>query len=366
VEAIDRDDCAVDVTAGVVDGEGEEDVARRERERWILEGAVLDARADAERRKRLRPVRPFHPARHRHGPGGLDLREVVRVDRRHEREDVAERRARRLEGEIERDVRRACRDRPGEGERERVDAERVAGEGEALRLHVGVDVGVELETRLAQVRHAGELYGDGVCRRVRREHEAILAEVAAKRFIEADDARAQMRLPVVEAEARIGDLQVAQRDGDRAPGVLRGLGRAHDVPVRSAIGEHPEARGGPIEHDVAHDDPLATHHVAHDAAEVEHEARVRHREQRVAREGCIAHDREPLDAERRTGKVADEAQPDAAPRYARVDGLVDLGLQARHNAAAKEERQGDDRREQDGGDSAEADGELAESHDQVS
>jgi hypothetical protein len=145
VEALEVDDRVVGVTAGVVDGELESDVRHPERQIRIFERSILDARAHGERREVLRPIRAADLSGHGDRSRRPELVEIVRVDRRDERQDRGELRVRRGKSDVEPEQRIAGGYRAATVEEEPVQSERVVAEPEAVRAEIGVYVRGEVE-----------------------------------------------------------------------------------------------------------------------------------------------------------------------------------------------------------------------------
>ena len=124
----------------------------------------------------------------------------------------------------------------------------------------------------------------------------------------------------------------------------RSLFRPNDVPIRGSVRERSESHDWLFKRELANDDRAIAPQVAHDAHDVERQASLSHRQQRIAIERLDADNRDSVDREADVWEVADEAQANAVPTHARVDGFVNFDLRALFEAASKKQRN----REQNG------------------
>jgi len=99
--------------------------------------------------------------------------------------------------------------------------------------------------------------------------------------------------------------------------------------------------------------------VADHAAQIEHDAELLHRQQRVTLERLQSSHREVAQAERHVGEVAEQTETDAAPAYLCVHGLRDFRLHPCRNAVAEEEGKDEQQEHQGAEDRGDTDGELA-------
>ena len=346
VEPIQPHDRAVHVSARVVQGEVESDVARRQGEVRIAEHAVGDFGAHGESRKRVLPPFALYAALQGERPGRLQRFEVVGIHHWHQGECLGEVRAGRRERHVERDVITGPGRAPGEVQHQLVEAELVLRERDTPTCHVRVQVGHEVQGDAFQIRYPGKAHRRGVGVGPRLHDESFLGEVSAEVQPQPLQRRVQSRLRILEQEAAALDPETAELDAHASRRALGRTGRrtvsSNDVPIGRSVGEDRQVHGRFFELHGTDEIRSGSPQAPDQATRVEHEQEAVHGHQRVPREGLGPHDGEVVQPERQIREVPEERQADAAPVNPGIDGALHLRVDPRSDAVLEEERNADE------------------------
>ena len=145
-----------------------------------------------------------------------------------------------------------------------------------------------------------------------------------------------MRLLVVESDDAVGNLKVPKRDSDAARLAAGApLGWPSDVPVRSSVGKHAHPDDGLLELDFSNDDVRATRQVAKHAPEIEHDARLLHRDECVGGERFDANNCWPINGQGDVGEITKHTEPNALPIHSCVDRAGSGTLESRLDSIAE-------------------------------
>ncbi len=280
VEALQPHHRAVHVSAGVVEGEVEGDVARRQGEVRIAEHPVGDGGVQRERRERTLAELAANVPLHREGPGRSPARRSP--GRRWPAPGTGSARtpcgAPRTGTSSARSS-PALRGASGEPQHQVVQAQLVVGEREPLRRHVGVHVGREVERHPLEVGHAARS-----ARSPRRRGCACSRPAGPGRSHRSGRAGGRPGSRTVGSARRPG-ARARPRSRARAARCRRWRGRAllrprggrgrpglRDVPARGAVLQDPQAHGGSSSRTDRTRIGVPFRHAPITLADVEHEA----------------------------------------------------------------------------------------------
>ncbi|KPJ81918.1 MAG: hypothetical protein AMS19_07660 [Gemmatimonas sp. SG8_23] len=293
VEVRELDHRGVQITARIGEREPRGDRLGSERQFRISEAPVVDAHADVEGRHHACSDRAVGAAFERERPRGLERREVVRIDRRDQREDLSEVGVRSSERQVHRGSLRRPAENALESHAELVQTKLVLDEARLAFGHVDVEVSLEVDRDSVQVRYAGEAERDRIGVRTGHRDEALPREVPRERVAQARDGDKEPGRCVVEQERPVGDLEAAQGHRERGPGALGLVALRYHVPARHPVVVDPEPYDGALHTHRADLQRTATAGRAQDAAEAQRKPEVTDGHQRVPIEASRPDDAEP-------------------------------------------------------------------------
>ena len=316
--------------AGIGDPDVDVDAVHRLGQRRVLETAVAHLRPKLERRKRRAAHFAARPERHRKFAAGRKIAEVAGIEGRNERKHV-----------LELHLVAAGRDIHGHGVvfqlhpavetyLDGVQAQFVLREGKTAVSQIGRNHRIQLRFGAAEHRNTARNQPHALGRQPQVEVGLVGRHVAPQAKRQRCGREAHARRIVLVTDRRVADPEVADRKAERrrfriGGGLLFALSlfrSLHNVPVHPAVGEFVRMKRRLRKDDLRHLKPLVAekrHHI-HD-----HRNPLRG-DDRIARKRLLAHQRQSLQIERSTGKMAQQADVQLLEIEPRIEHRIGLTL----------------------------------------